>query len=106
MMQAGLAIVVVWIGTLRELFGYIGFTLGLSAAVTVSTLFVLRRREGPQRVPVPGYPFVPLAFVLATLASAVFMAAREPRQALLGLATAAAGLPVYAWLRRREHVKA
>jgi APA family basic amino acid/polyamine antiporter len=106
LLQAGLAVVVVWVGTLRELFGYIGFTLGLSAAVAVSTLFVLRRREGPERVPVPGYPLVPLAFVLATLASAAFMAAREPRQALLGLATAAAGVPVYAWLQRRERVKA
>ena len=45
-LQAALAIVVVWRSGLAELLGYIGFTLGLSAAATVVGLLALRRREG------------------------------------------------------------
>jgi APA family basic amino acid/polyamine antiporter len=100
-LQAVAAIVVVWLSGLAELFSYIGFTLGVSAAITVLALIMLRVREGPDRVRVPGFPVVPIVFVVATLWAAGFMAVREPTQALLGLATALLGVPVYFWLLRR-----
>ena len=99
-LQTVAAIGVVWVSGLAELFSYIGFTLGLSAAVTVGALFVLRTREGAERVPVPGFPLVPLVFVAATLWGAVFIVLREPVQALMGLATALLGIPLYLWMRR------
>lgn len=99
-LQAGLALVVVWSTGLLELLGYIGFTLGLSAAATVLALLALRRREGAQRVPVPGHPLVPGFFVAASLATAGFMMARRPAEAMAGLASVIAGVPVYAWLNR------
>ncbi len=99
-LQVGLAIVVLWSSGLVELLGYIGFTLGLSAAATVIGLFVLRRRLGPERVPIPGYPWIPGVFVVATLSIAAFMLYREPAQAGLGLLSVGAGLPLY-WLLRR-----
>ena len=100
-LQVGLAVLVAWASGLRELLGYIGFTLGISAAATVGGLIALRRREGPLRVPVPGYPWVPGLFILTTLAAAGFMATREPVEAALGLLTIASGIPVYWWHRRR-----
>jgi APA family basic amino acid/polyamine antiporter len=100
-LQIGLAIVVLWVSGLAELLGYIGFTLGLSAAATVAALIALRLREGADRMPVPGFPWIPGLFVITTLATATFMAAREPVQAALGLATALLGLPVYFLLRQR-----
>jgi APA family basic amino acid/polyamine antiporter len=99
-LQTGLAVLVLWVTALRALLGYIGFTLGLSAAATVVGLLALRRREGAERVPIPGYPWVPAIFVTATLATAGFMVARQPVEALLGLLTVGAGLPVYAWMKR------
>jgi APA family basic amino acid/polyamine antiporter len=99
MLQAGLALVVVWVSGLAELLGYIGFTLGLSAAATVSALFWVRMRDGSRRVPVPGFPWTPGLFVLATLATAGFMIVREPVQAGLGLATILAAVPLYAVTR-------
>ncbi len=101
-LQSVAAIVVVWLSSLAELFSYIGFTLGISAATTVLALIFLRLREGAERVRVPGFPVVPVVFVVATLWAAGFMAVREPRQALLGLVTALLGVPVYFWLRHRE----
>jgi len=100
-LQAGLAVVVVWVATLAELLSYIGFTLGLSAAATVASLIALRRREGPARLPVPGYPVTPAAFIVVTLAISGFLVAHQPREALLGLLTVASGLPMY-WLRPRR----
>jgi APA family basic amino acid/polyamine antiporter len=100
-LQAGLAVVVVWVATLAELLSYIGFTLGLSAAATVASLIALRRREGPARLPVPGYPVTPAAFIVVTLAISGFLIAHQPREALLGLLTVASGLPMY-WLRPRR----
>jgi APA family basic amino acid/polyamine antiporter len=102
-LQAGAAIVVVWISGLAELFGYIGFTLGLSAAVTVASLIVLRIREGADRVPVWGYPVVPAVFILATLWGAWFMVMRQPTQAAMGLGTALLGIPVYFWFKRSQN---
>ena len=93
------AVLVAWGSGLRELLGYIGFTLGISAAATIAGLIALRHREGPLRVPVPGYPWIPGIFILTTLAAASFMAAREPLQAGLGLLTVGLGIPVY-WLMR------
>jgi APA family basic amino acid/polyamine antiporter len=51
-------------------------------------------------VPVPGYPWVPVLFIITTLTAAGFMAARQPYQAGMGLLTVALGVPVY-WLMRR-----
>jgi APA family basic amino acid/polyamine antiporter len=100
-LQVALAVAVLWISTLRELLGYIGFTLGLCAAGTVAGLLRLRAREGAARVPIRGHPFVPGLFVAGTLAAAAFMALRQPAEAGLGLLTVAAGLPLYALARRR-----
>ncbi len=99
--QAVLAIGVVWMSGLRALLSYIGFTLGLSAAATVAAVFVLRRREGAARLPVPGYPWVPGVFVLVTLGASGFMAAQEPRQALLGLLTLVLGVALH-WLVKKR----
>jgi len=104
-LQVGLAVLVAWFSGLRELLGYIGFTLGLSAAATIGGLIALRRREGPLRVPVPGYPWVPGLFILTTVSAAGFMAARQPLEAGMGLLTVCLGIPVY-WLMRRTSDRA
>ncbi len=101
-LQVGLALLVTGLSNLAELLSYIGFTLGLSAAATVVGLFVLRRREGAERVPVPGYPWIPGLFILTTLAISTFLCLREPVHAAIGLLTLFAGLPIYAWQRARR----
>ena len=104
-LQTLAAIGVLWASNLASLFSYIGFTLGVSAAATVAGLVALRMREGAERVPIPGYPLIPLVFVLSTLCAAGFMVARQPAQAGLGLATALIGIPLY-WAFARSRSKA
>ena len=100
-LQGALAIVLVWFSELVELFGYIGFTLGLSAAATVVGLLLQRRREGAARIPIPGFPWVPAIYLAMTLGASGFLVARRPMDALWGAITVGLGVPVYLALRRR-----
>jgi amino acid transporter len=99
-LQAALAIVVVWNANLQQLFSYIGFMLGVSAIATVLGLLSLRWREGSVRVPIPGYPLIPIIYVIGTAGASAFLVIRKPDEALLGLVTVLMGLPVYAAMRR------
>ncbi len=101
-LQVGLAVLVVWYSDLAKLLGYIGFTLGLSAAATVCGLIALRIREGRERVPIPGYPWIPGLFVVVTLATAGFMVARQPGEAVAGLLTVAVGAVLYFAIPKRR----
>lgn len=99
--QSALAIVVLWNSGLARLLGYIGLTLGVSAAATVSALIALRRREGPERLPIPGYPWVPGLYVVAVLTFSALAAARDTTASGIALLTTLAGVPVYFWMRGR-----
>ena len=100
--QALLAIGIVFLSDLRQLIGTLGFTLGLSAAVTVGAAVWLRFREGAERVPMPGYPVVPALFVGFTLWSSAYLVFRSPSDALTGSVLLMLGLPAYLWSRMRR----
>lgn len=93
-----------FLGSFEKLLGFVMFTDALSLAVVASCLFVLRRRaagsreEGAFRM--PGYPWLPLLFVLAVLGVAAHIAVHQTPTALAGCAVAAVGVPLYALLRR------
>ena len=100
LLQALLAIGVVWIADLQEMLSYLGLTLSLSAALAVASLFVIHAREGRASISLPGYPLVPAAFVLATLTLAAIAATRRPAECLATLATIASGAVLYVVIRR------
>jgi len=101
-MQAVLAIVVVWITTLRELLSYLGFTLGLSAVITVASLFIVVRRQGVDTKQLRGYPWAPLVFIVFTLLFACLAAVREPWQMAAAVITILSGLAIY-YIFRSSH---
>ncbi len=91
LLQGVLALILLWSSTFDQLLTYIGFTLGLSTAATVAGLIRIRLQEGPQ-LRVPCWPWVPGAFLVATLAITAFAIARRPKESLAGLATIVIGL--------------
>jgi amino acid transporter len=99
LLQGVLALGVVWSTRLADLLSYIGFTLGLSAALTVFALMWQRRREGAVPLPMRGYPYVPLVFLVGVLGSSGFLVMRAPSEALWGALTVISGLPIYFWMR-------
>jgi APA family basic amino acid/polyamine antiporter len=94
--------VLVLCGTLSQLVSYTGFAVVLFAAVAVSALFVLRRREpdAPRPFRAWGYPWAPGIFVLASGAMVVNEMIRNGATALVGVAVIAVGIPVYFIFRR------
>ncbi len=97
--QTVLALAMLWTFTFQALLTYIGFTLGLCTAATVAGLIRLRLRES-SRVPVPGWPWVPVIFVAAVSAITVFTMARQPVASALGLATIGFGLAAWRFTAR------
>ncbi len=87
--------------TFQILLVYAQFILGLSSALTVLGVFVLRYRapdlERPYKV--WGYPLTPLFFLLLSVLIVGFTFVERPWESMAGLLTVVLGLPVY-WLSR------
>lgn len=102
LLQAALAIVVVWLAGLRELLSYLGFTLSLSAALTVASLFAVVRRDPALARGLPGYPWAPAVFVVFTVVFAALSVRRQPIEVAAALATIGSGIALYLLVRRRH----
>jgi APA family basic amino acid/polyamine antiporter len=102
-MQAMLAIAVVWMTGLRELLSYLGFTLGLSTAITVGCLFVAARRRRAVHTELPGYPWAPAIFICFTVLFAGLAATRNPTEMLAALMTILSAVILYAGFGRKRH---
>jgi APA family basic amino acid/polyamine antiporter len=89
-------------GTYEALYTYVVVILFLFHAATGLAVFVLRARnpEWPRPYRVHGYPFVPLVFVLTSLAFVVNALVERPAESFFGVFILLLGLPAYAYWRR------
>lgn len=101
-LQAAVAVVFAVSGSYEQLYTYVTFAVVLFQAAAGAAIFVLRRArpELPRPYRAWGYPWVPMLFVLASLALVVNTLLERPLESLLGLAFLAVGLPAYAMWRR------
>jgi APA family basic amino acid/polyamine antiporter len=92
------AMVLATTGTFEQLFTYVVFVSWIFYALGAVGVFVLRRREPAAARPfkVPGYPWTPLAFILAALALVANTIATQPGRAAVGIGVVLLGMPVYA----------
>jgi len=99
-LQAVLAIGMLVSASFDALLTYIGFTLSLSAALTVSGVFVLRRRR-PEAAGVRTWvtPAAALVFIGFSLWMVLNGLVQRPWEALAGGATVLVGLGLYAIVR-------
>lgn len=99
--QVFLACVFILVSSLRDLLSYLGLTLSLCGALSVSCLFLPSvRRDLP--VPRFGVTWAPSVFyVFATLTSACIMTLNSPGQFLATVLTFSAGALIYAFLHPR-----
>lgn len=97
--QLAVALGLLWTATFTGLLTYIGFTLSLSTAATVGGLIVVRIRQG-KRISIPGWPWVPAVFLVATVAIAGFTVFAQVRESLVGFVTIALGWVI--WNRRQR----
>ena len=100
--QSGIALALVWMGTLRQILLFSGFVVILFSAVTVSALLRLPVDPGSSRGAWILQRVLPWIFVLTSLAILASVALSHPAESLAGVATVCAGLPVYYYYRRRS----
>ena len=91
-------------GTYDTLTDSVIFASWLFYGLVAGALFVFRRslRDAPRAYRAPGYPVIPLVFLLATVVLLINTFVATPRQALQGVATLVLGLPFY-WYFTRRH---
>ena len=103
--QGGVAIAMILMAAFDQLLIYMGFTLSLSAMLTVAGLLRLRRRvdcTGTYRC--PGYPFTPLFFIAGNIWIIFYSVISRPLAVLLGVLTILIGMVFYktVWHRGDE----
>jgi APA family basic amino acid/polyamine antiporter len=89
-------------GSYSDLLTMTAFSSLLFNTLTVLALFVLRRKQPdlPRPYRTWGYPWTPAAYVAVSLFFLAFILKGDPRNAGLGLALTALGVPAYAWFER------
>ncbi len=105
--QAGLASLLVALGTFDQIVGYFVFVAVAFVGLTVAGVFRLRGRPGTAPAYVsPWYPAAPIAFLVLLTTLLLVVAVGNPRQSLGGVLVVALGLPVAALLPRRQRLEA
>lgn len=102
--QAALASLLVALGTFNQIIAYFIFVAVCFVALTVASLFVLRRKVGRATAlyRTPAYPLPPVLFLLMVAVLLLLLAGSSPGQAFLGVAVVALGVPVYHLIFRRR----
>ena len=90
-------------GTFQQLLTYVVFAGWIFYALGAASVFVFRRRDpdAPRPFRVPGYPWTPLAFVLASAAIVVNTVLTQPASAAVGIGAVLLGVPAYLVWRAR-----
>jgi APA family basic amino acid/polyamine antiporter len=98
------SLLLLFIGRFQALFSLAIFSEWLAYGLTASTIFVFRRREATADRPfsVPGYPVVPVLFILAAIVLTIFSIEDQPINSLGGLGVILCGIPIYLFYQRRR----
>jgi len=99
--QTAIALVLVAIGTFRQLLLYSGFILLLFSTLTVSTLFMIRKEKDNAYFWIL-YRLFPGLFVLINAVVLVSAAVSNPAETLAGGVTLLLGVPVYFYYKGRQ----
>jgi APA family basic amino acid/polyamine antiporter len=105
LVQGAVSLVQLLVGRFNELLQFTMFAIVSFSTLTVFAVIVLRvrRPDAPRPFRVPGYPWVPGLFVLVSLwmlKNVLTFGEHAVREALIGLAIVASGVPAYVAFRR------
>jgi APA family basic amino acid/polyamine antiporter len=106
LLQGAFAIIIAVSGTFHQIVNFVMSVELAFLALTAMSLFIFRRRDAAAgtalRQGVPGHPVTTLLFTAAVVAVVFAMFWRFPVNSTIGFGIAAAGIPVYAFWRRKE----
>lgn len=100
------SVLVLALGRFQRLFSLAIFADWITYGLSVSTVFIFRRRDRLQGrarpFSTPLYPVVPLVFIAAAAAVTIFSIVDKPIDSLLGAGVIALGIPVYLYFARQR----
>jgi APA family basic amino acid/polyamine antiporter len=101
------AVLLVVMGTYEELFTYVVFAAWIFYALTAYAVIILRRKlpDLPRPYRVFGYPWVPIAFVLASAWFIGNTLLEKPVESGVGAIIVGMGVPVYLFWKRGVRVR-
>ncbi len=101
-LQGAWAIVLVMAGSIGALVNGVVFADWIFFGLGAASLFVFRKRaRGDAAFKTPGYPLVPVFFVIAAIVAVSSAVTTYPRESLIGIGMLAAGCGFY-FIRRRK----
>jgi APA family basic amino acid/polyamine antiporter len=97
-----------WTGRIEQLLNYVLFAAWIFYGLAGASVFVFRRRMPAAALPyrVPGYPWTPLLFVIASAALVINMLVTDWANSKFGVGILLLGLPAYLFWRKRGGVAA
>jgi APA family basic amino acid/polyamine antiporter len=100
--QAVWAAILTLSGTFDQLFTYVIFAGWIFYALGAAAVFILRRKRpnANREYRVPGYPYVPLAFVAVATWFMVNTVITNPADSMVGILLVVVGIPFYLYWRR------
>ena len=103
-LQGGWSVLLLASGRFEDLINMVIFTEWILYGMTAAGVIVLRktRPEMPRPYRVWGYPLVPIAFVLVSVALFWATLRQSPRESGMGLVLIMLGLPFYYYWNHRE----
>lgn len=102
LLQSGWAILLTWTGKYDDLLGTVVFGDWIFFGLTVASLFVFRRRQPRSGgFEMPGYPWLPAAFVATAMVVVASAVHEHPWRSAAGFALLMAGVPVYYYFKAR-----
>jgi APA family basic amino acid/polyamine antiporter len=89
-------------GTFRRLVTFFVVPVHVVNILMVASVFRLRRRAPPTEAHfrTPGYPFVPVVYILVLVLFLLSAVVYNPLDTLIGVAMTSTGIPVYWWIGR------
>ena len=103
MLQCAIAAIIVLTGTLEQILTYMGFSLGIFPILAVIGVFKLRRLK-KSTYKMPGFPVVPILYLLAGVSILILGFMRQPIPSSIAILTVLTGIPAYFMFKKRYKV--
>ena len=100
LLQCAIAVVIVLSGTLEQILTYMGFSLGIFPILAVIGVFKLRRLKKSE-YKMPGYPVVPIIYILASISILVLGFLERPVPSSIAILTVVVGIPAYFMFKKK-----
>jgi APA family basic amino acid/polyamine antiporter len=105
-LQGGMAVGLLLIGTFEQLLIYLGFALSIFPWLAIFGIFIARRRQvnSAGMVGTWGYPFTPLFYLAGSLGLMIMACINRPLESLAAVVTITAGIPAYfLWIKWKSY---